>query len=163
MKVQLIIIPILALVGLILPTIAMADTNTNNNANTNTNTQSASGNNQNVAPSTPSSPSTPTVLPDHPFIGPTHPGHPACFGMHECPPHLHCPPFCNHIRHDEHRSVIVVHRTIINNHETFTNPSTGTSLPIVFVPGVGFVAPINCKLNSAGDRITCDFEVVQVN
>jgi hypothetical protein len=61
-----------------------------------------------------------------------------------------------------HHTIIVVHRTILDNHQSFTD-STGNNLPIIFVKGVGFVAPINCQLTSNGDQIKCDFESVSVN
>ena len=59
--------------------------------------------------------------------------------------------------------IIVVHRIFVNNHEEYVNPANGSSAPVVFVPNVGYVVPFNCNVNSAGDRISCDFQQVSVN
>lgn len=148
------IVPIILLASIAAIPFALADnnSNTNNNANSNTmtSTQSTSMNGQG---------STTTMTQnngDKPHIH-THIIHGAgnpddivhfCDGF----------PFCH--PHEQH--VIVVHRTIVN-HETHFSTPQNQNIPIVFIKGVGFVAPINCKLNSNGDKIVCDFEQVQIN
>lgn len=63
--------------------------------------------------------------------------------------------------------VIVVHRTIVNHEDHFSTPTnSNTNVPIVPITINGkvvFVAPINCKLTSSGDKIQCDFDEVQIN
>lgn len=76
------------------------------------------------------------------------------------PPHV-----VTHTFHHPH--VVIVHEPS-QTHTIIIHKSSGSStsnqnLPIVFVKGAGFVAPINCKLTSAGDKIVCDFEQVQIN
>jgi hypothetical protein len=102
-----------------------------------------------LPPTTP--PTTPPIVPPiQPPIGP-------CHGSH-CPPihpsifyQIH-PKLCPHPTHNTH--TVVVHKTV-----TQTQIS---AVPVVFVPGVGFVSPFNCKLSASGDKIGCQFTEVNI-
>lgn len=123
-----------------------SDTNTNSNSVTST--QSTSINGQGTVTTSSSHDGGPMVTHTHEFHG---------TGIqHGFFPFFHHPHVV--IVH-EHTStsphVVIVHRS--------SSGSNNQNIPIVFVKGVGFVAPIGCKLNSAGDKIVCDFEQVQIN
>jgi hypothetical protein len=66
-----------------------------------------------------------------------------------------CKPF-NPPHPDHHTKVVVIHKT------KTIHKKDSTSIPTVFVPNVGLVQPLNCKLNQDNGRIGCEFVVVKV-
>lgn len=137
--------PIILLALVFTSTTAFADNNSN--SVTSTSTQSTDINGHGSQTTTTSHDNGPPDVVTHTFTG-----------DHE---HGFVPFFHNHvvIIHESTPShVIIVHRS---GGSTVNNQNQ--NIPIVFVKGVGFVAPINCKLTSAGDKIVCDFEQVQIN
>jgi len=96
----------------------------------------------------------------------TDPGGDICLkdsGAHECEcdgPH---DPNCKHTDkhqgsydHGHNTRVVLIHKT------KTIHQKDSHSIPTVFVPEVGLVQPLNCKLNQDNGRIGCEFVVIKV-
>ncbi len=59
-------------------------------------------------------------------------------------------------RHGGHNTVVVVHKT------KTVHEKDSHSITTVFVPDVGLVQPLNCKLNQNNGKIGCEFVVIKV-
>lgn len=78
-----------------------------------------------------------------------------CDGPHD--------PACKHT-HDhksynnnhDHTKVVVIHKT------KTIHKKDSASITTVFVPEVGLIQPLNCKLNQDNGRIGCEFVVIKV-
>ena len=66
-----------------------------------------------------------------------------------------CKPF-NPSHLDHNTKVVVIHKT------KTIHKKDSTSIPTVFVPNVGLVQPLNCKLNQDNGKIGCEFVVIKV-
>lgn len=137
--------PIILLALVFTSTTAFAD----NNSATSTSTQSTDINGHGTETTTTSHDNGPPHIVTHTFTG-----------EHE---HGFVPFFHNHVVIIHEPSTSTSHVIIVHRSGGSTVNNQNQNIPIVFVKGVGFVAPINCKLTSAGDKIVCDFEQVQIN
>jgi len=84
-------------------------------------------------------------------------------GAHECEcdgPH---DPNCSKSSRDHGSKHSPDHKTVVVIHKTKTiHQKDSHSIPTVFVPNVGLVQPLNCKLNQDNGRIGCEFVVIKV-